>query len=165
MTSQLKHCEDGQTLKEFLLSGHPVGYDSIQSQTYKESLETTQHSPHKRPRSAILKSVRSIKEVTSNDRLQISNSTTQNTKSSATLAQGSTRNAGVCCPSGTNTCRRNRRSGGYLKGLSLIICLLWFIVFILLTFLLGPIVPFWIWACEMDLWEKWNSARGTQYRH
>jgi hypothetical protein len=39
----------------------------------------------------------------------------------------------------------------------------WF--FILLTFLLGPIVPFRIWACGMNLWEEWDSAHGTRYRY
>jgi hypothetical protein len=98
MTSQLKHCDDGPTPEELLLSGHLVENDSIQSQTYEESLEITRHKQHKRPRSVTPESVRSINEVTSNDRLQISNSTIQNTKSSMTLAQGSTGNAGVLLP-------------------------------------------------------------------
>ncbi|GES78843.1 IS607 family transposase [Rhizophagus clarus] len=67
MTSQSKHCDDGPTPEELLLS-----------------------------RSAMPESVQSINEVTSNDRLQISNSTTQNMKSSATLAQGSTGNDRLC---------------------------------------------------------------------
>ena len=65
MTSQLKHCEDGQTLED--------------SKTYEESLETARR---KRPRSATSESVRSINEVTLNDGLQTSDST------SAILAQG-----------------------------------------------------------------------------
>ncbi|GBC07162.1 hypothetical protein RclHR1_00730011 [Rhizophagus clarus] len=73
MTSQSKHCDDGPTPEELLL-----------------------HNPRKRSRSAMPESVQSINEVTSNDRLQISNSTTQNMKSSATLAQGSTGNDRLC---------------------------------------------------------------------
>ena len=97
MTSQLKHCEDGQTPEELLLSGHLVENDSTQIQMYTESLEMTSN-PRKRPRSVTPESVQSINEVTSNDKLQISDSTTQNTKSSATLVQGSTGNAGVLLP-------------------------------------------------------------------
>ena len=93
MMSQLKHCEDGQTLEEFLLSGHPVGNDSTQFQMYEESLETTRHDSCKRPRSAMPESVQSINEVTLNDRLQISSSNTQNMKLSAILARVSTGNA------------------------------------------------------------------------
>ncbi|GBC09785.1 hypothetical protein RclHR1_00910035 [Rhizophagus clarus] len=73
MTSQSKHCDDGPTLEELLL-----------------------HNSCKGSRSATPESVQSINEVTSNDRLQISNSTTQNMKSSATLAQGSTGNDQLC---------------------------------------------------------------------
>ena len=151
MTSQLKHCNDEPTLEELLLSGHLVENVSIQSQTYKESLETTRYSPRKRSRSATPESVQSIKEVTSNDRLQISNSTIQNTKSSVTLAKGSTGNAGGLLPFWNKYAQEESKKWwlperfefNYL--FALIYC------FYLLTFLLGPIVPFWIWACGMDL--------------
>ncbi|GBC01114.1 hypothetical protein RclHR1_04070016 [Rhizophagus clarus] len=73
MTSQSKHCDDGPTLEELLL-----------------------HNSRKRSRSAMPESVWSINEMTLNDRLQISNSTTQNMKSSATLAQGLTGNDRLC---------------------------------------------------------------------
>ncbi|GET01996.1 RecF/RecN/SMC domain containing protein [Rhizophagus clarus] len=83
MTSQSKYCNDGPILEELLLSGCLVENDSIQLQTlYEEPLETTRHNPCKRPRSATPES---------NDRLQISDSITQNVK----LAQGSTGNAKV----------------------------------------------------------------------
>ena len=82
MTSQLKHCDDRPTSEELLLSEHLVENNSIQSQIYEESLETTKHNLRKRPRFATLES---------NDRLQISDSTTQNVK----LAQDSTENAKV----------------------------------------------------------------------
>jgi hypothetical protein len=63
-----------------------VENDSIQLQTlYEEPLETTRHNTRKRPRSATPES---------NDRLQISDSITQNVK----LAQGSTGNAKVLLP-------------------------------------------------------------------
>jgi hypothetical protein len=151
MTSQSKHCDDGPTLEELLLSGHLVENVSIQSQTYEESLETTRHNPHKRSRSATPESVQNIKEVTSNDRLQISNNTIQNTKSSATLAQGSTGNAGDLLPFWNEYTQEESKKWwlperfefNYL--FALIYC------FYLLTFLLGPIVPFWIGACGMDL--------------
>ncbi|GBB95779.1 hypothetical protein RclHR1_02610016 [Rhizophagus clarus] len=86
MTSQSKHCNDGPIPEELLLSGCLVENDSIQLQTlYEEPLETTRHNPRKRPRSATPES---------NDRLQISDSITQNVK----LAQGSTGNAKVLLP-------------------------------------------------------------------
>ncbi|GES89366.1 hypothetical protein RCL_jg26996.t1 [Rhizophagus clarus] len=86
MTSQSKHCNDGPISEELLLSGCLVENDSIQLQIlYEEPLETTRHNPHKRPRSATPES---------NDRLQISDSITQNVK----LAQGSTGNAKVLLP-------------------------------------------------------------------
>ena len=96
MTSQLKHCDDGPIPEELLLSGHLVENDSIQSQTYEESLETT--NKRKRQRSATPESVQNINETTLNDKSKISDSTTQNMKSSATLVQGSTGNAGVLLP-------------------------------------------------------------------
>ena len=99
MTSQLKHCEDGPTPEESLSSGHLVENGSIQIQTYRESLVTTnRQNPRKRPRSVTPESVRSINEMTLSDKSQISNSTTQNTKSSAISAQGSTGNAGGLLP-------------------------------------------------------------------
>jgi len=99
MTSQLKHCDDGPTPEELLLSGHLVENDSIQSQTYKESSETTnKRNSRKRQRSATPESVQNINETTLNDKLKISDSTTQNMKSPATLVQGSTGNAGVLLP-------------------------------------------------------------------
>ena len=87
MTSQLKHCDDGPTPEE----------DSTQLQTYKESSETTNKcNSRKRQRSATLpESVQNINETILNDKSKISDSTIQNTKSSATLIQGSTGNAGV----------------------------------------------------------------------
>ncbi|GBC05058.1 hypothetical protein RclHR1_00600021 [Rhizophagus clarus] len=86
MTSQSKHCNDGPIPEELLLSGCLVENDSIQLQTlYEEPLETTRHNPRKRPRSATPES---------NDRLQISDSITQNVK----LAQGLTGNAKVLLP-------------------------------------------------------------------
>ena len=96
MTSQLKHCDDGPIPEELLLSGHLVENDSIQSQTYEESSETT--NKRKRQRSATPESVQNINGTTLNDKSIISNSTTQNTKSSVTLVQGSTGNAGVLLP-------------------------------------------------------------------
>ena len=99
MTSQLKHCDDGPTPEELLLSGHLVENDSIQSQTYKESSETTnKRNSCKRQRSATPESVQNINETTLNDKSKISDSTTQNMKSSATLVQGLTGNAGVLLP-------------------------------------------------------------------
>ena len=99
MTSQLKHCEDEQNLEEFLLSGHPVKNDSTQPRTYVESLETTnKRNSRKRQRSATPESVQNINETTLNDKLKIFDSTTQNMKSSETLVQGSTGNAGVLLP-------------------------------------------------------------------
>ena len=78
MTSQLKHCNDGPTPEKLLLSGHLVENDSIQLQTYEESLEiTNRHSSRKRQRSATPESVQNINETTLNDKLQISDSTTQ----------------------------------------------------------------------------------------
>ena len=99
MTSQLKHCDDGPTPEKLLLSGHLVENDSIQLQTYEESLEiTNRHSSRKRQRSVTPESVQNISETTLNDKLQISDSTTQSTKLSVTLVQGSTGNAGVLLP-------------------------------------------------------------------
>ena len=71
MTSQLKHCDDGPTPEELLLSGHLVENDSTQFQTFKKSSETTNNNPRKRQRSATPESVRSINEVTLNGRLQL----------------------------------------------------------------------------------------------
>jgi len=152
MTSQSKHCEDGPTPEELLLSGHLVENDSIQSQTYEESLETTRHNPRKRPRSVTLESVRSINEVTSNDRLQISNNTTQNTKSSATFAQGSTGNAGGLLPFWNEYTQEESKKWWLPERFEFnyLFALIYYF-FIFLTFLLGPIVPFWIRACGMDL--------------
>ena len=98
MTSQLKHCDDGPTPEELLLSGHLVENDSTQFQTFKKSLETTNNNPCKRQRSATPESVQNINEMTLNDKSKISDSTTQNTKSSVTLVRGSTGNAGVLLP-------------------------------------------------------------------
>jgi hypothetical protein len=98
MTSQLKHCDDGPTPEELLLSGHLVENDSTQFQIYEKSLETTNNNPRKRQRSVTPESVQNINETTLNDKSKISDSTTQNTKSSATLVQGSTGNAGVLLP-------------------------------------------------------------------
>ena len=54
MMSQLKHCDDVPTLEKLLLLGHLVENDSTQSQTYKESLETTnKHNSCKRQRSIL----------------------------------------------------------------------------------------------------------------
>src|SRR3954454_3683808 len=94
MTSQLKHCDNGPTPEELLLSGHLVENDSTQFQTFKKSSETTNNNPRKRQRFATPESVQNINETTLNDKLKISDSTTQNTKSSATLVRGSTENAG-----------------------------------------------------------------------
>jgi predicted site-specific integrase-resolvase len=64
MTSQLKHCDDGPTPEELLLSGHLVENDSIQLQTYEESLEiTNRHDPRKRQRSVTPESVRNTSEI------------------------------------------------------------------------------------------------------
>src|SRR3954453_22927635 len=89
----------GQFRKNCYCQDTLVENDSIQSQTYKESSETTnKRNSRKRQRSATPESVQNINETTLNDRLKISDSTTQNTKSSATLVQGSTGNAGVLLP-------------------------------------------------------------------
>ncbi|RHZ61369.1 hypothetical protein Glove_348g26 [Diversispora epigaea] len=54
MTSQLKHCNDGLTPEELLLSRHLVKNNSIQLLTYEKSLEiTNRHKLCKRPRSVI----------------------------------------------------------------------------------------------------------------
>jgi hypothetical protein len=153
MTSQLRHCEDGQTLEEFPLSGNPVGNDSTQSQTYKESLETTKHNPRKRPRSATPESVQNINETTLNDKSKFSDSTTQNTKSSATLVQGSTGNAGVLLPFWNEYTQKESKKWWLPERFEFnyLFALIYCFYFILLTFLLGPIVPFRIRACGMDL--------------
>ena len=58
--------------------------DSIQSQTYKESSETTnKRNSRKRQRSATPESVQNINETTLNDKSKISDSTTQNTSGNA----------------------------------------------------------------------------------
>ena len=89
MTSQLKHCDDGPPPEGLLLSEHLVEKDSIQLQTYTKSLEmTNRHNPRKRPRSVMQESVQSINETTLNDKSQISDNIIQNTKLSATSAQG-----------------------------------------------------------------------------
>ena len=99
MTSQLKHCDDGLTSEELLLSGHLVENDSIQSQTYRKSLEITNKcNSRKRQKSAMPESIQNINETILNDKSKISNSTIQNMKSSATLVQGSTENAEVLLP-------------------------------------------------------------------
>ncbi len=85
MASQLKHCDGGTPPEGLQLSGQLVENDFTQFQNYEESLETTRHNPRKRPRSATPES---------NDRLQISDSTTQNVK----LAQDPTGNAKVLLP-------------------------------------------------------------------
>ena len=87
MMSRLKRCDDGLLPERLLSLKCSEENDSTQIQMYTEPLTS---NSHKRPRN--------INEVTSNDRLQISNSTTQNTKSSATLAQGSTGNTGGLLP-------------------------------------------------------------------
>ena len=98
MTSQLKHCKDEQNLEEFLLSGHPVENDSTQPRTYVKSLETTKHNLRKRIRSITPELAQNINKMTLNDKLQSSDSTTQNTKLSAISAQDSTENAKVLLP-------------------------------------------------------------------
>jgi hypothetical protein len=99
MTSQLKHCDDGPTPEKSLLSGHLVENDSIQLQTYEESLEIiNRHNPLKRQRSVTPGSVQNTSETTLNDKSQISDSTTQSTKLSATSVQDSTGNAEVLLP-------------------------------------------------------------------
>src|SRR5688572_16703206 len=99
MMSQLKHCNNGPILEKLLLSGYLVKNDSIQLQTYKESLEiTNRYSSHKRQRSVMLESVQNISKMILNDKLQIFNSITQSTKLSVTLVQGSTENTEVLLP-------------------------------------------------------------------
>ena len=89
MTSQLKHCDNGPTPEELLLSGHLVENDSIQSQTYKESSEiTNKRNSHKRQRSATPESVQNINKTALNDKLKISDSTTQNTKIVSNIGSG-----------------------------------------------------------------------------
>src|SRR5581483_2947821 len=61
---------------------------------YTKSLKIT-NNPCKRPGSVMQKSVRNINKITLNDKLQISNNIIQDTKLSATLAQGSTGSARV----------------------------------------------------------------------
>jgi hypothetical protein len=160
--SQLKHCDDGPTPEELLLSGHLVENDSIQSQTYKESSETiNKHNSRKRQRSATPESAQIINETTLNDKSKTSDSTTQNTKSSVTLVQGSTGNAGVLLPFWNEYTQEESKKWwlperfefSFLFTLIFIYfdfyCLYYFII--LLTFLLGPIVSIWTRACGVDL--------------
>jgi hypothetical protein len=99
MTSQLKHCDDGPTPEELLLSGHLVENDSIQLLTYEKSLEiTNRHKSRKRPRSVTLESVQNINETTLNDKSQIFDNTIQNTKSSVISDRDLTGNAGGLLP-------------------------------------------------------------------
>ncbi|RHZ70780.1 hypothetical protein Glove_267g54 [Diversispora epigaea] len=99
MTSQLKHCDDGPTPEELLLSGHLVENDSIQLLTYKKSLEiTNRHKSRKRPRSVTPESVQNINETTLNEKTQTFDNTTQNTKSSVISDRDLTGNAGGLLP-------------------------------------------------------------------
>ena len=129
MTSQLKHCEDGQTLED--------------SKTYEESLETARR---KRPRSATSESVRSINEVTLNDGLKTSDST------SVILAQGSG-NKGGLLPFWNKFTQEESKKWWLPERFEFnyLFALIYCFFFILLTFLLGPIVLFLIRACGMDL--------------
>ena len=73
--------------------------DSIQSQTYKESSKTTNKcNSRKRQKSATPESVQNINETTLNDKSQIFDNTTQNTKSSVISDQDLTGNAGGLLP-------------------------------------------------------------------
>jgi hypothetical protein len=166
MTSQLKHCDDGPTPEKLLLSGHLVENDSIQLQTYEESLEiTNRHSSRKKAKICY---ARVSSEHQRNDlEWQIANLRQHYPEYEIVSDIGS----------GLNWKRRGFvalleriHTGGIEEvvvtrkvWVFFLITLIFIVFIILLTFLLGPIVSIWTRACGMDLWEKWHLARGTQY--
>src|SRR4051794_19503459 len=100
MTSQLRHCGGGPSLGKSQLSEPLEANDSTPSQTCNEPLVTTnqQNRPRKRSRSAMPELAQHTNKGTLNDRSLTCDSTSQATKSSVTLAQASTGNAGVLQP-------------------------------------------------------------------
>jgi hypothetical protein len=96
-----KYYDDGPPLEEWPSSGPQVANDSTPLQTSEECLVTSNfqdNSPRKRPRSATPELARNTNREISNDRSLTCDSISQNTRSSAILAQDSTGSAGSLWP-------------------------------------------------------------------
>src|SRR5918912_4267622 len=137
MTSQ--HCNDGLTPEETLLSGHLVENDSTQSQTYKESSETTNKNSRKRQRSATPPE----SETTLNDKSKISD-ITQNTKLS-------TEDTRVLLPFWNKCTQEESRKWWLPKRFEFSFYFDFYCLYYLLIFLLGLIELMWTRACGIVL--------------
>ena len=95
-----KHFDDGPPPEKWPSPGLLVANDSMLLLTSTGCLETIKldRNPPKRSRSATPESAQTTNKGTLNDRSLTYDSTSQAMKSSVTLAQGSTGNAGVLQP-------------------------------------------------------------------
>ena len=146
MAFQLKHC-DSRTLPEGLqLSGQLIENDFTQFQNYEESLETTCQDLLLQSQTTDCKSPTALPRMWNWLRIQLEMQRFR-------------------CPSGTNTRKKNRKNGGYLKGLNLIlfICFNFYCLYHFTNFFIGTDCV----ISDLSLWnkslKKWGSTRGIQY--